>query len=127
LNVKKSLLADFQNSLLERWCTPKKSNIPAARQAVDSHSFWPTCLLHQPISQLSNASRPISGFFAHTRLDAISVVGALLHCAYFFGMFYLFPAFRFGGSDLRLFEIARVLVRVNHVARFIINADHGIM
>jgi hypothetical protein len=65
--------------------------------------------------------------FAHTHLDAISVVGALLHCAYFFGKFYLFPAFRFGGSDLRLFEMARVLVRVNHVARFIINADHGIM
>jgi hypothetical protein len=38
-----------------------------------------------------------------------------------------FPRVSFGGSDLRLFEIARVLVRVNHVARFIINADHGIM
>jgi hypothetical protein len=58
--------------------------------------------------------------FAPTRLDAISVVAALLHCAYFFGMFYLFPAFRFGGSDLRLLEIARVLVRFDHVARFII-------
>jgi hypothetical protein len=27
----------------------------------------------------------------------------------------------------RLFEIARVLVRLDHVACFIVNADHGIM
>jgi hypothetical protein len=27
----------------------------------------------------------------------------------------------------RLFEIALVLVRFDHVARFIVNADHGIM
>jgi hypothetical protein len=27
----------------------------------------------------------------------------------------------------QLFEIARVLVRLDHVARFIVNADHGIM
>jgi hypothetical protein len=26
-----------------------------------------------------------------------------------------------------LFEIARVLVRLNHIARFIVNANHGIM
>jgi hypothetical protein len=26
-----------------------------------------------------------------------------------------------------LFEIARLLVRLDHVARFIVNADHGIM
>src|SRR5947199_4372478 len=32
-----------------------------------------------------------SRIFAHTRWDAIPVVAALLHCAYFFGMFYLFP------------------------------------
>jgi len=28
---------------------------------------------------------------------------------------------------LRLLEIARVLVRFNHVARFIVNANHSIM
>jgi fatty acid desaturase len=32
-----------------------------------------------------------SRIFAHTRWDAIPVASALLHCAYFFGMFYLFP------------------------------------
>src|SRR5205823_10647236 len=32
-----------------------------------------------------------SRIFAHTRWDAIPVVAALLHCAYFFLMFYLFP------------------------------------
>src|SRR5260370_6119021 len=37
--------------------------------------------------------RPItnSRIFAHTRWDAIPVAAAVLHCAYFFGMFYLFP------------------------------------
>jgi hypothetical protein len=30
-------------------------------------------------------------------------------------------------SDLPLFEIARVVVRFDHVARFIVNANHGIM
>jgi hypothetical protein len=29
------------------------------------------------------------------------------------------------GGHLPLFEIARVLVRFDHVARFIVNADHG--
>ena len=32
-----------------------------------------------------------SKLFAHTRMDAIPVAAALLHCAYFFGMFWLFP------------------------------------
>src|SRR5207253_470469 len=32
-----------------------------------------------------------SKLFAHTRWDAIPVAATLLHCAYFFGMFYLFP------------------------------------
>src|SRR6516165_4318832 len=32
-----------------------------------------------------------SSIFAHTRWDAIPVAAAILHCAYFFGMFYLFP------------------------------------
>src|SRR5450432_1606501 len=32
-----------------------------------------------------------SKVFAHTRWDAIPVAAGLLHCAYFFGMFYLFP------------------------------------
>src|SRR6266550_3881334 len=31
-----------------------------------------------------------SKLFAHTRWDAVPVVAGLLHCAYFFGMFYLF-------------------------------------
>src|SRR6266576_2142057 len=35
--------------------------------------------------------RTNSKLFAHTRWDAIPVAAALLHCAYFFGMFYLFP------------------------------------
>jgi hypothetical protein len=35
---------------------------------------------------------------------------------------------RLGAStNLRLFEIARVLVRFNHVASFIVNANHSIM
>src|SRR3979411_208352 len=32
-----------------------------------------------------------SKLFDHTRWDAIPVAAGLLHCAYFFGMFYLFP------------------------------------
>ena len=32
-----------------------------------------------------------SRIFAHTRWDAIAVAAGLLHCIYFFGMFYLFP------------------------------------
>jgi fatty acid desaturase len=32
-----------------------------------------------------------SKIFAYTRCDAIPVVAAILHSAYFFGMFYLFP------------------------------------
>ncbi|HWH92035.1 MAG TPA: fatty acid desaturase, partial [Candidatus Binatia bacterium] len=31
-----------------------------------------------------------SRIFAHTRWDAIPVLAAIFHCAYFFGMFYLF-------------------------------------
>jgi hypothetical protein len=30
-------------------------------------------------------------------------------------------------NRLPLFEIARVLVRFNHIASFIVNANHGIM
>src|SRR5947207_15871308 len=32
-----------------------------------------------------------SKLFAQTRWDAIPVAAGLLHCLYFFGMFYLFP------------------------------------
>src|SRR3954463_15136882 len=32
-----------------------------------------------------------SRLFAFTRWDVVPVIAALLHCAYFFGMFYLFP------------------------------------
>jgi hypothetical protein len=32
-----------------------------------------------------------------------------------------------GATCLSLFEIGRVLVRFDHVARFIVNPDHGIM
>lgn len=35
--------------------------------------------------------RTDSRIFAHTRWDAIPVCAALLHCAYFFALFYLFP------------------------------------
>src|SRR5213080_4781195 len=35
--------------------------------------------------------RTNSRIFAHTRWDGIPVAAAVLHCAYFFGMFYLFP------------------------------------
>jgi hypothetical protein len=35
------------------------------------------------------------------------------------------PASRFG--KLPLFEIARVLVRLDHFASFIVNANHGIV
>ena len=31
-----------------------------------------------------------SKIFAHTRWDSIPVLAAIFHCAYFFGMFYLF-------------------------------------
>src|SRR6188768_1550745 len=32
-----------------------------------------------------------SRIFAHTRWDIVPVAAAVLHCVYFFGMFYLFP------------------------------------
>jgi hypothetical protein len=32
-----------------------------------------------------------SRVFAYTRWDAVPVAAALIHCAYFFGTFYLFP------------------------------------
>jgi hypothetical protein len=32
---------------------------------------------------------------------------------------------RVGYSELRFFEIALVLVHVDHIARVIVNADHG--
>ena len=32
-----------------------------------------------------------------------------------------------GGTQLEVAEIALVLVRFDHVARFIVNANHGIM
>ena len=35
--------------------------------------------------------RTSSRLFAHTRWDAIPVLAALVHCAYFYGMFWLFP------------------------------------
>ena len=31
------------------------------------------------------------------------------------------------GETSRLFEVNRVLRRLDHIARFIVNADHGIM
>jgi hypothetical protein len=34
---------------------------------------------------------------------------------------------RFSAIILGLFEIARVLVRFNHVARFIVNPNHSVM
>src|SRR5437762_8619106 len=44
-------------------------------------------------SEIVVVERPTtnSRIFAHTRWDAIPVAAAFLHCAYFFGMFYLFP------------------------------------
>ena len=39
------------------------------------------------VDRLSTDSR----LFAHTRWDIIPVAAALLHCTFFFGMFYLFP------------------------------------
>src|SRR5467141_818242 len=44
-------------------------------------------------SEFVSVERPRtnSRIFAHTRWDAIPVAAALLHCAYFFGMFFLFP------------------------------------
>ena len=44
-------------------------------------------------SELVAIERPKtnSGIFAHTRWDAIPVAAGVLHCIYFFGMFYLFP------------------------------------
>src|SRR5204863_9601280 len=46
-----------------------------------------------PSSEFIVVERPTtdSRIFAHTRWDAIPVTAALLHCAYFFGMFFLFP------------------------------------
>jgi fatty acid desaturase len=35
--------------------------------------------------------RTTSRIFAYTRWDVIPVIAAMLHCAYFFGMFWLFP------------------------------------
>src|SRR5438046_7069092 len=32
-----------------------------------------------------------SSIFAHTRWDVIPLAAGVLHCVYFFGMFYLFP------------------------------------
>jgi hypothetical protein len=34
---------------------------------------------------------------------------------------------RDASKNSRLFEIARVLMRLDHVSRFIVNANHGIM
>src|SRR6266700_2805585 len=42
-------------------------------------------------SAIVECPRTNSRIFAHTRWDAIPVAAALLHCTYFFGMFYLFP------------------------------------
>ncbi|PYM08152.1 MAG: hypothetical protein DMF15_09130, partial [Verrucomicrobia bacterium] len=42
-----------------------------------------------------------SRIFAHTRWDAIPVAAALLHCAYFFGMFYLLPRPALGHAHSR--------------------------
>src|SRR2546425_11362387 len=42
-------------------------------------------------SAIIERPRTNSKVFAHTRWDAIPVSAALLHCVYFFGMFYLFP------------------------------------
>jgi len=38
-----------------------------------------------------------------------------------------FSRVRFGGSDLPLFEIARVLVRFDHIPSFIVNANNSAM
>ena len=44
-------------------------------------------------SELVAIERPKtnSRIFAHTRWDIIPVAAGVLHCVYFFGMFYLFP------------------------------------
>src|SRR6266404_9892901 len=44
-------------------------------------------------SEFAAIERPStnSKIFAHTRWDALPVAAAILHCVYFFGMFYLFP------------------------------------
>ena len=38
-----------------------------------------------------------SRLFAYTRWDTIPVMAEILHCAYFFAMFYLFPRVPFTG------------------------------
>src|SRR4051812_31086688 len=45
----------------------------------------------QKVDVVNERMRTNSRVFAHTRWDIIPVAAALLHCAYFFGMFYLFP------------------------------------
>src|SRR5437588_6180618 len=47
------------------------------------------------------AAKTNSRIFAHTRWDAIPVAAALLHCAYFFGMFYLLPRPALGHAHSR--------------------------
>ena len=61
----------------------------------------PTCL-----NDLVSIDRPKtnSRIFAHTRWDTIPVAAGILHCAYFFGMFYLFPRVPLlGDADPRLY------------------------
>jgi Response regulators consisting of a CheY-like receiver domain and a winged-helix DNA-binding domain len=58
---------------------------------VFQHGFLNT--MPTSSSELVAIERPKtnSRIFAHTRWDIIPVAAGVLHCVYFFGMFYLFP------------------------------------
>jgi FOG: CheY-like receiver len=63
---------------------------------VFQHGFLNT--MPTSSSELVAIERPKtnSRIFAHTRWDIIPVAAGVLHCVYFFGMFYLFPRVRSG-------------------------------
>src|SRR5207244_5365382 len=68
-----------------------KSNIQAA-PGCESVREFPTTMPYQSSEcVVVDRLRTNSRIFAHTRWDAIPVAAALIHCAYFFAMFYLFP------------------------------------
>jgi fatty acid desaturase len=51
----------------------------------------PAVMAPKPKDVAAERLQTNSRIFAYTRWDLVPVAAALLHCAYFFGMFYLFP------------------------------------
>src|SRR4051794_507001 len=70
---------------------PQNNGSPPNKLGIVPTGSYPTPCVNTPTDVSSERLRTSSKIFAYTRWDAIPAAAGMLHCAYFFAMFYLFP------------------------------------